>query len=311
MKKLSLILITVLIFTTSMVFAEDSVPVTTTETVEASTEASTEPSTETSTETSTEAEQVPKNKGKGQQKQKALAEWKIMKDEAEAVKDANEASFETLKAQYEALLKSGDEAGAALLIVELDALKSQFVTSKADFKVAMNQRKLIAKGQYTLEELKSFEGSLKSISSNSSISKVLGIGSISVKKNLIKFDTPPYIKGGRTVVPVKAITEGLGAKVSFNVETFEVTIVKDDITIVLTIGSNIALVNGVPVKLDAKSEITNSRTYVPIKFIAETFGLPVEWDADTDTIDIEDGTVTEEVTTEATTEPVTEAQTQE
>jgi len=279
MKKLSLILITVLIFTTSMVFAEDSAPVTTTETVEASTEAS----TETSTETSTEADQVPKNKGKGQQKQEAKAEW-----------------------------------------------KTTFVEAKADFKVAMNQRKLIAKGQYTHEELKSFEGSLKSISSNSSISKVLGIGSISVKKNLIKFDTPPYIKGGRTVVPVKAITQGLGATVTFNAETFEVTIVKDDITIVLTIGSNIALVNGVPVKLDAKSEITNSRTYVPIKFIAETFGLSVEWDADTDTIDIEDGTeveatteatteasteatteVTTEATTEATTEPVTEAQTQQ
>ena len=137
--------------------------------------------------------------------------------------------------------------------------------------------------------------------------------SISVKKNLIKFDTPPYIKGGRTVVPVKAITQGLGATVTFNAETFEVTIVKDDIIIVLTIGSNIALVNGKPVELDAKSEITNARTYVPIKFIAETFGLSVEWDADTDTIDIDDSTeveATNEATTEATTETKTEAATE-
>jgi hypothetical protein len=290
MKKLSMFLILVLIFTTSLVFAEDSAPVVDNGGVEATTEVTTEATTEATTVTTTEATtetttEVPKNKGNVQQKKDAMAEWKLVKDEVKAAKAEGLVSKETLK---------------------------------ADLKEALNQRKIDAKELYTPEELATFEDSLASITSDSAISKVLSIGSISVKKNLIKFDTPPYIKGGRTVVPVKAITQGLGATVTFNAETFEVTIVKDDITIVLTIGSNVALVNGKPVELDAKSEITNSRTYVPIKFIAETFGLSVEWDADTETIDIEDGTeveatteVTTEVTTEATTEPVTKAGTQQ
>ncbi|MCD4712726.1 MAG: copper amine oxidase N-terminal domain-containing protein [Clostridiales bacterium] len=155
-------------------------------------------------------------------------------------------------------------------------------------KEVIAQRKLIAKNAYTVEELATFEASVESISSDADVAKVLSVGSVSVKKNLIKFDTPPYIKGGRTVVPVRAITEGLGAEVSFNPETFEVTIVKGDTTIILSIGSNVALVNGETVELDSQSEITNSRTYVPIRFIAETFGLTVDWDAETETIDIEE-----------------------
>ncbi|MCK5764299.1 MAG: copper amine oxidase N-terminal domain-containing protein, partial [Clostridiales bacterium] len=104
----------------------------------------------------------------------------------------------------------------------------------------------------------------------------------------------PYIKGGRTVVPVRALTEGLGALVSYNNETREVTIVKDGTEIVLLIGSNEALVNGETILLDSKAEITNSRTYVPIRFISEIFGLNVQWDGENEIIDIEEEPAVEE-----------------
>lgn len=283
MKKLSLFLALVLLLTTSMVFAEDLVTDESQDEVVAEEVVAEEEATE----------EVSEKKGKGQLKQEAKVKWELEKDEAEAVKDENEASYETLKAQYEALMESGDEAGAALLTTELDTLKIQFVEAKAAMKEIMEQRKLLAKSEYTVEELATFEASVEKISSDADVAKVLSVGSVSVKKNLIKFDTPPYIKGGRTVVPVRAITEGLGAEVSFNPETFEVTIVKGDTTIILSIGSNVAIVNGESVELDSQSEITNSRTYVPIRFIAETFGLTVDWDAETETIDIEE--VQEEV----------------
>ncbi len=283
MKKLSLFLALVLLLTTSMVFAEDLVTDESQDEVVAEEVVAEEEATE----------EVSEKKGKGQLKQEAKVKWELEKDEAEAVKDENEASYETLKAQYEALMESGDEAGAALLTAELDTLKIQFVEAKAAMKEIMEQRKLLAKSEYTVEELATFEASVEKISSDADVAKVLSVGSVSVKKNLIKFDTPPYIKGGRTVVPVRAITEGLGAEVSFNPETFEVTIVKGDTTIILSIGSNVAIVNGESVELDSQSEITNSRTYVPIRFIAETFGLTVDWDAETETIDIEE--VQEEV----------------
>ncbi|MDW7661106.1 MAG: copper amine oxidase N-terminal domain-containing protein [Bacillota bacterium] len=283
MKKLSLVLALVLLLTTSMVFAEDLVTEESQEQVVAE-----EVVTDEVVAEEEATEEVSEKKGKGQLKQEAKAKWEIEKDEVESVKDENEASYETLKEQYEALMESGDEAGAALLVSELDALKVQFVEAKAAMKQIMEQRKLIARSEYTVEEMATFDAAVESITSVAEVSKVLSVGSVFVKKNLIKFDTPAYIKGGRTVVPVRAITEGLGAEVSFNPETFEVTIVKGDTTIILSIGSNVAIVNGETVELDSQSEITNSRTYVPIRFIAETFGLTVDWDAETETIDIED-----------------------
>jgi predicted secreted protein len=49
------------------------------------------------------------------------------------------------------------------------------------------------------------------------------------------------------------------------------------IVIVLTVGTNIVTVDGKATSVDAAPEIVNSRTFVPIRFIAETFGSTVEW----------------------------------
>ncbi|MCL6634396.1 MAG: hypothetical protein K6T29_01335 [Peptococcaceae bacterium] len=92
----------------------------------------------------------------------------------------------------------------------------------------------------------------------------------------IKFDVPPVIKEGRTLVPVRAITEGFGATVIYDPENKTVTITKGETTIVLTLGQNVALVNGREVTLDARAELNNSRTIVPLRFIAETFKLNVD-----------------------------------
>jgi len=47
--------------------------------------------------------------------------------------------------------------------------------------------------------------------------------------------------------------------------------------IVLTIGSNKALVGTEEVELDAVPELVNGRTMVPVRFIAETLGFEVQW----------------------------------
>jgi hypothetical protein len=116
--------------------------------------------------------------------------------------------------------------------------------------------------------------------------KVLGIDSVITTGKSIKFDTPPVIKEGRTLIPIRAITEGFGAEVSWNAETQEVTITKDDKVIILKIGSNTMLVNGEEIQIDAKSEIMNGRTVVPLRFVIENLGLKAEWDDETETIEI-------------------------
>ena len=57
-------------------------------------------------------------------------------------------------------------------------------------------------------------------------------------------------------------------------------------TLVLTIGTDIVSVNGKATSIDAAPEIVAGRTFVPIRFISESFGATVEWLPETQGITI-------------------------
>lgn len=106
---------------------------------------------------------------------------------------------------------------------------------------------------------------------------------VSIKIDGKTFDTgstPPLILNDHTLVPVRAIMEGLGAKVDWDEKNKTVTITKD-MAVKLSIGSNIAIVNGNQTKLDAPPKIigivNGGYTYVPFRFLFETFGYKVDW----------------------------------
>lgn len=98
---------------------------------------------------------------------------------------------------------------------------------------------------------------------------------------LIEFDTQPEIKNGRTMVPLRAIFEAFEMTVDWDGDLFKVTAYKDKLEIVLYIGSDTPSVNGETVKIDAEAYILDGRTMVPLRFIAESTGADVSWDANT------------------------------
>jgi len=113
----------------------------------------------------------------------------------------------------------------------------------------------------------------------------------------ILFDAPPELSNGRTMVPVRAITEALGFQVTFNVDesTAERTVdlSKDDATIRLTIGQEelqrIARDATVTrLQMDVAPYIQSDLTYVPVRFFAEGLGLNVEWHEATSTVILRD-----------------------
>jgi len=113
----------------------------------------------------------------------------------------------------------------------------------------------------------------------------LQVGSKEMLHNLfpIQLDAPPIIVSDRTLVPLRAIAEAFNAQVNWNPDTKQVTVAIGDKTILLTIGNPKATVNGQPVYIDPQNPqvvpiISNSRTMVPLRFIAETMGATVEWD---------------------------------
>ncbi|MBC7766301.1 MAG: tetratricopeptide repeat protein [Hyphomonadaceae bacterium] len=96
----------------------------------------------------------------------------------------------------------------------------------------------------------------------------------------INTDTEPFILNDRTMVPMRVIFEGLGATVQWDAIKQTVTATKGDMQIVLTISSNLALVNQSSQTLEAAPTIRDGRTFVPVRFISEALGAKVNWAAD-------------------------------
>ncbi|MGV8150067.1 MAG: stalk domain-containing protein, partial [Alkaliphilus sp.] len=100
----------------------------------------------------------------------------------------------------------------------------------------------------------------------------------------LSFDVPPTIIQGRTLVPLRAIFEALGATVSWDGETRTIIGVKDNVIINLIVDSKNAFRNGQLIVLDVPATIINGRTMVPGRFIGESLGAIVDWNQETRTV---------------------------
>lgn len=124
-------------------------------------------------------------------------------------------------------------------------------------------------------------------------------------------DVAPQIIDGRTMVPVRAIFEAVGAEVSYETGTKTVTAVKDDITVIMVIDSTTEEINGEEVTMDTAPVIIEGRTLAPARYVAEAFGCKVGWDGNTKTVDITTSKEAEpETETEAETDEITEEATE-
>ena len=96
----------------------------------------------------------------------------------------------------------------------------------------------------------------------------------------------PMIINNRTMIPVRALFEEMGAKVSWEPEGQKVKIVYNEIIIEMTIGSDSATVNGAGAELDSPAVIVSDRTMIPLRFVGETIGAGVSWDEKTRSVKI-------------------------
>lgn len=108
--------------------------------------------------------------------------------------------------------------------------------------------------------------------------------SVYVDNEKISFDTEPYLKGGYTMVPMRAIMEALGASVSWEEESRTATAVQNVNITKFTIGSHDYYRNGALQYMPMAAEQVNDRTYVPLRAISEGFGYQVNWDDNTSTV---------------------------
>ena len=114
----------------------------------------------------------------------------------------------------------------------------------------------------------------------------IGQGTATTNGVVSVLDAPPFITNGRTMVPLRFISESLGAQVDWNALTRTVTVQGGGNTIILTVGVSTATVNGQARSLEAPPQIVGGRTFVPLRFINESLGAQVNYNSTTRSITI-------------------------
>ena len=108
--------------------------------------------------------------------------------------------------------------------------------------------------------------------------------SVIVNGSTVKFDQPPIIIDGRTLVPVRAVFESLGVNVEWIADTQTVLAQKDGRTVALKIDNNVMKIGNEEILLDVPAQIINNRTLVPARAVAEAFECKVDWNGSTSTV---------------------------
>lgn len=98
----------------------------------------------------------------------------------------------------------------------------------------------------------------------------------------ITTDAAPELKDNRMMVPLRVISEHLGARVLWKGK--EAVLAKGDKTITLRPDSGTAVVNGTEMRLDAEPYVNNNRVMVPLRFVAEVFDCDVRFENQTVTV---------------------------
>ena len=107
----------------------------------------------------------------------------------------------------------------------------------------------------------------------------------------ITFDVPPQMIDYRTMVPLRAIFEALGADIDWNGDTQTVTATRGGTVVIMQVGNPVITVAGNSVTLDVPPLIVDDRTLVPARAVAESFGVNVDWNQGTQTVILTTGMV--------------------
>lgn len=101
---------------------------------------------------------------------------------------------------------------------------------------------------------------------------------IHVNGEYLPCDVDPIIQNGRTLMPMRAAAEAIGANVAWDNATRCVTVQKSDTLAYFFVGSNTYYVNDAAMTSDVPAQIIDGRTMLPLRDFAEALGVRVDWD---------------------------------
>ncbi|MBQ2888546.1 MAG: hypothetical protein IJE29_06495 [Firmicutes bacterium] len=129
---------------------------------------------------------------------------------------------------------------------------------------------------------------------------------IMVNGQPLNSDVAPIIRDSRVLLPIRACAEALDAAVNYEPGTGQITILRGDDTVLLTLNSTEAVINEQTKQLDVMPQVINSRTLAPLRFVGEALNCQVNWQSETQTVTIQTNSQTEAESYEPVTVPAVE-----
>ena len=96
----------------------------------------------------------------------------------------------------------------------------------------------------------------------------------------LHMDIAPEVRNERTMVPIRAVAEALGADVKWMQDTQQIVMTRAGVTVTMTLNSTTASIDDETVEMDVAPYATNGRTLIPARYVAEFFGQKVGWDGE-------------------------------
>lgn len=96
----------------------------------------------------------------------------------------------------------------------------------------------------------------------------------------------PILESGTTLVPLRIVSENLGADIAYDGEARSITITKGDKVIYLVLDQTQVKVNDELKELSVAPKSVNGSTMVPIRFVTQTLDCTVNWDSEKQLISI-------------------------
>lgn len=167
-----------------------------------------------------------------------------------------------------------------------DALVENYGSASADYKEGKFRTDYVAKVEFANVVTPNPEDLSSGKASAQKATFTVGSVDYTVGEEVATADVAPYIKDGRTMIPVKYAAYALGidpSNIKWDQATKTVTILGDRV-VQVKIGSKDLVVNGAVLTMDAAAEVKDGRTFLPISWVASALNVPYSWDDATKTV---------------------------
>lgn len=194
------------------------------------------------------------------------------------------------KAHLLDLAKQLDFSGWKNIKVNLSAAGMKFpVKLKRIYVVTLaeGQDERSVSGSIGLDNMKLQYPPSVTVDSQIKVDMTVGKTAASVNGKTIKLDAAPIVLNGTTYVPVRFVSDAMGAKLLFDGKTKQVTVLRGNKLMEMTIGKKDLILNGVLQYSEVNPIIRNSRTLIPVRLFSEKLGLKVGYDAKAKKISID------------------------